>query len=60
MHGHGSDCCFALWSKFFSSVAAEKDIIAIDFPGFGRSSGTTNQTMTWRADNTKLIFEILG
>ena len=40
MHGHGGNCCVAEWSRLFLPMSMlGYDIIAMDAPGFGQSSG---------------------
>jgi len=44
MHGHGSECGVGAWGRFFPRLYEEGyDIIALDAPCFGRSSGPTAQ-----------------
>ena len=44
MHGHGHVCCVTSWARFWAPLhAAGFDIIALDAPCFGRSSGPAGQ-----------------
>jgi len=36
VHGIGSELC--VWEAVFESLAAQRDVIAVDLPGFGRSA----------------------
>eukprot|EP00747_Dinoflagellata_sp_TGD_P184559 gnl/TRDRNA2_/TRDRNA2_40276_c0_seq1.p1 gnl/TRDRNA2_/TRDRNA2_40276_c0~~gnl/TRDRNA2_/TRDRNA2_40276_c0_seq1.p1 ORF type:complete len:910 (-),score=145.67 gnl/TRDRNA2_/TRDRNA2_40276_c0_seq1:115-2811(-) len=60
MHGHGGNCNFALWSYFWPTlVSAGFHLLAFDSPGFGRSSGTTAQTMKWKQHDHELVLQLL-
>ena len=60
MHGHGSACTSVLWARFFPELSrAGFHVLSFDSPGFGRSSGATNQTIKWKRDDAQLVMRIL-
>eukprot|EP00746_Dinoflagellata_sp_MGD_P127859 gnl/MRDRNA2_/MRDRNA2_62341_c0_seq1.p1 gnl/MRDRNA2_/MRDRNA2_62341_c0~~gnl/MRDRNA2_/MRDRNA2_62341_c0_seq1.p1 ORF type:complete len:896 (-),score=146.22 gnl/MRDRNA2_/MRDRNA2_62341_c0_seq1:85-2772(-) len=60
MHGHGSNCNFALWAHLWPAlIDAGFHLLAFDSPGFGRSSGTTAQTLKWKPFDQDLVLRVL-
>lgn len=61
MHGHGGYCNLACWSPFWPSLVEQGyHILAFDSPGYGRSSGMTNQTIKWKQYDQDLVLRLLA
>lgn len=61
MHGHGPDCTSFSWLPFWPALVERGfHILTFDSPGYGRSSGTTNQTLKWKPYDQDLVLAILS
>lgn len=60
MHGHGTNCNWACWARMWPALLEKGfHVLAFDCPGYGRSSGTTNQTTKWKQYDQDLALRLL-
>eukprot|EP01090_Pellita_catalonica_P007686 TRINITY_DN18287_c0_g1_i1.p1 TRINITY_DN18287_c0_g1~~TRINITY_DN18287_c0_g1_i1.p1 ORF type:complete len:344 (-),score=28.87 TRINITY_DN18287_c0_g1_i1:30-1061(-) len=64
LHGFGASCTWATWLKLTIPILNLSnngvDLLFVDLPGFGRSSGRDIQTKTWKNDGPEIVVGILN
>ena len=61
MHGHGWNCNWVCWTPYWRAIADQGyHLLAFDCPGYGRSSGFTNQTAKWKPYDHELVLLLLA